>query len=892
MKHILLTGATGFLGKVVLSELLRRKEELQWASVTCLIRPRRTQNAQQRFAKEIKRSRCFAQSSALDWSKVSVVEGDLGFEGCGLKPEDVHLLRDQTTHVIHCAASIDFDLPIEKATLSNVTSALNMLELAKSCEALQHMVSVSTAYVNKPTKGSLPIDEKLVPLKKPASRLLDAIHDDPQKAETLIAENGYPNSYTFTKCLTEHLLVERKAQVPLSLVRPSIVSAALQHPVPAWIDSQAAFAAFVSLVGGGYMRALKGKPSNRLDIVPVDVVADRIINRTFEVDGLKRKNWAQNTVVLHAVAGPNNSERIDVCCKTVEEYFQKSPLDRQPKVVHLGPRGLLFRGWEALVHQLPSDALTWGARLTKDKKLARKAQLLKSRLLYTNQAFENFTHNEYHFTSSAPLSEAGFNRVAYIENVCRGVRTFLWRKNPKRVTLAGESHIHRENDLVWAGFKPKGNLAIRTFGYLLRKMARQGIKQLSFDEDSFREALAQVPPGHRLVVVPTHRSYTDFLVCSYLFFERPDLGVSIPYIAAAEEFSKIPVLGELFKHTHAFYIKRGQGKEDVGLSDMVNNLIEENQTLQFFIEGTRSRSRQFLKPRRGLMRALQNTGANFAVLPVSISYENLPEEDMLLQELRGNPKPKMQLSALLKWTTKLIRGDVHLGQIHAKCGAPCVLNKKSDVPTLANKVMAELQKNTVATEYHLRAFLMRHPQLNVSLADLKAAIQRRGGEVLSSTLQPKEGMRWEQELCLRYQWQHWFYGDVANAYPSNPALSHHLEQNQYHCVEGLGHPHASPELSGLLRVLMAPVVESYRVAAQLVAEGKSVLSPQEVVRQKDQVHLPFVENAFNYLVAERLLARDEEGRFTAGEETEKAQLLRDAFAMTEKPVWMMSRGEA
>ena len=892
MKHILLTGATGFLGKVVLAELLRRKEELEWDTITCLIRPRRTQNAQKRFTKEIKQSRCFSQQAALDWASVGAVEGDLGFEGCGLKSDDAHLLNQKITHVIHCAASIDFDLPIEKATLSNVTSALNMLEFAKSCTALLHMVSVSTAYVNKPTKGSLPIDEKLVPLKKPASRLLEAIHKDPQKAESLIAENGYPNSYTFTKCLTEHLLVERKAQVPLSLVRPSIVSAALQYPVPAWIDSQAAFAAFVSLVGGGYMRALKGKPNNRLDIVPVDVVADRIINRAFEVDGLKRNTWAQDTVVLHAVAGIKNSERIDVCCRTVEKYFQKSPLDKAPKVFHLGPKGMIFKGWEQAVHQWPADALSLGARLTKDKKLARKAQLLKSRLLYTNQAFENFTHNEYHFTSSAPLNETTFNRVNYIENVCRGVRTYLWRQSPKRVTLAGQSHTHRQQDLIWAGLKPKGNLAIRTFGYLLRKMARQGLKQLSFDEDSFREALAKVPPGHRLVVVPTHRSYTDFLVCSYLFFERPDLGVSIPYIAAAEEFSKIPILGEFFKQTHAFYIKRGQGKEDVGLTDMVNNLIEENQTLQFFIEGKRSRSRQFLKPRRGLMRALQNTGANFAILPVSISYENLPEEDMLLQELRGNPKPKMQLSSLLKWTAKLVRGDVQLGQIHAKCGEPCLLNKKTDVPTLANKVMAELQKNTVATDYHLRAFLTRHPQLNLSLADLKEAIRRRGGEVLSSTLQPKEDMRWEQELCLRYQWQHWFYGDVANSYPNNPALNHHLAQHQYHCVDDVILPTETTELSGLLRVLMAPVVESYRVTAQLVAEGKRVLSPQEVVRQKDQVHLPFVENAFSYLVSERLLAQDNEGRFTASEEIEKAQLLREAFAMIEKPVWMMSRGEA
>ena len=53
MAKILLTGATGFLGKVVLEELLRRREELGAEEIHCLIRPRRTQTAEKRFQKEI-----------------------------------------------------------------------------------------------------------------------------------------------------------------------------------------------------------------------------------------------------------------------------------------------------------------------------------------------------------------------------------------------------------------------------------------------------------------------------------------------------------------------------------------------------------------------------------------------------------------------------------------------------------------------------------------------------------------------------------------------------------------------------------------------------------------------------------------------------------------------
>ena len=84
--------------------------------------------------------------------------------------------------------------------------------------------------------------------------------------------------------------------------------------------------------------ALKGKPGNRLDIVPVDVVSERIVNRTFMTDGVNETNWTHNVAIVHAVAGYENSERIDVCCKTVERYFQKTPIANAPRVEQKRPR--------------------------------------------------------------------------------------------------------------------------------------------------------------------------------------------------------------------------------------------------------------------------------------------------------------------------------------------------------------------------------------------------------------------------------------------------------------------------------------------------------------------------------------------------------------------------
>ena len=893
MEQILLTGATGFLGKVVLEELLRRRDELSIEKIYCLIRPRRTQTADKRFQKEIKRSRCFDNHSTKSWDGIVSVEGDLTLDNCGLKDAEIKELSQNITHVIHCAASVEFDLPVEKAAKANISAALKTLDLAKRFKKLQHMVSVSTAYVNKPTEGRLPIEEKIVPLPRPASWLLKDIEESPRRAEAWIAECGYPNSYTFTKCLTEHLLVENKEHVSLSFVRPSIVSAAFKHPFPSWIDSQAAFAAFVSLVGGGFMRALKGKPGNRLDIVPVDVVSERIVNRTFMIDAVHSSNWTHNVAIVHAVAGYENSERIDVCCKTVERYFQKTPIANLPRVWHLGPKGLRFQVWETLLHKLPLKAGGIWSHLKNDKKVARKAKILNDRLQYTNRAFENFTHNEFRFSSSAPFNDPTFNRVSYIESVCRGVRSYLWRQNPKAVSVAGQKHVHKEKDLLWALKKPKGNIAIRTFGYLLRKMARQSVDNITFDEDSFREAMQNVPKGHRLVVVPTHRSYTDFLICSYLFFERPDLGISIPFIAAAEEFSHIPVLGEFFKKTQAFYIKRGQGREDVTLTEQINDLIHHRATLQFFIEGQRSRSRQFLSPRRGLLRALQKTGEKFAILPVSISYERRPEEADLLKELRGLPKPKMQLSRLLRWTYDLTQGHIRLGRVHAECGSPCLLTPQTDVPALAKDIMGQLQQHTVATDYHLNAFLSRYPELGLKLKDLKQAIVKRGGTVLSSTMMPVEKMGWEEEQCLRYQWQHWFHADIQRRFGTNPAVAHYLSENQYFDNSLDAKEEELNQGEAIAKKLVTPVVESYRAAAQMVFEGNKVLEARQMVRKKHQVHLPYIENALQYLCQEGYLSQDEKGRFLSVPKSKKAIEMRDAFKLDRKsPKWVMPQGDA
>ncbi len=178
MSHVLLTGVTGFLGKVVLADLLRRRAALGLDGVTVLIRNKKNKDGTvqapaRRFADTVATAQVFADLPSGWLERVTVVAGDLEQPGCGLSPDDRTRVLDTVTHVIHCAASIEFDLPIKDAAAANITSALGVLELARACPKLVSMVDTSTAYVTPWRDG--PIPEKLAHLPRPAEELYASI---------------------------------------------------------------------------------------------------------------------------------------------------------------------------------------------------------------------------------------------------------------------------------------------------------------------------------------------------------------------------------------------------------------------------------------------------------------------------------------------------------------------------------------------------------------------------------------------------------------------------------------------------------------------------------------------------------------------------------------------
>jgi hypothetical protein len=310
------------------------------------------------------------------------------------------------------------------------------------------------------------------------------------------------------------------------------------------------------------------------------------------------------------------------------------------------------------------------------------------------------------------------------------------------------------------------------------------------------------------VLVPTHRSYGDFLLWSYLFFTHPELGIRMPRIAATAEFGAIPVVGKVLEQCGAFYIRRGLGREDPELTRAIEQLVERGETLQFFIEGRRSRSGRFLPPRRGMLRALQATGREFTILPLSIAYDRVGEESALLGELRDGARRPMGLRRIAGWMRAAHRGELKLGRAHLACGRALELGPKTQIGRLTVEIMGELQANTAVFTGYLQSFLERHPQASFDLRWLRESIEARGGRVLESGTAHAR-VTADAERHMRFQWEHWFYQDALEVYEGHPAVSHHIGLNGFH----KGRSTRDPRAAELVRLLFEPVCQDYiRVA--------------------------------------------------------------------------------
>ena len=155
-----------------------------------------------------------------------------------------------------------------------------------------------------------------------------------------------------------------------------------------------------------------------------------------------------------------------------------------------------------------------------------------------------------------------------------------------------------------------------------------------------------------VIFCPNHRSYIDFLVLSCLMYY---MGVELPYICAGEDFASMPFVGNFLQEAGAFYMRRtfrGDNLYKAVFYEYVRYLCKDRQVMEFFIEGTRSRTNKMITPKYGFMSVCTRTYfdkdvEDITIIPVTLNYTRTLEGETFPGELRGASKVKESTSRVL-----------------------------------------------------------------------------------------------------------------------------------------------------------------------------------------------------------------------------------------------------
>ncbi len=211
---------------------------------------------------------------------------------------------------------------------------------------------------------------------------------------------------------------------------------------------------------------------------------------------------------------------------------------------------------------------------------------------------------------------------------------------------------------------------IELFCLLLTLVWARIYEGIELDEDGLERVRASGRDAP-VVVVPSHKSHIDYLIVSYLFYRN---GLVPPHIAAGSNLTFWP-MGPIFRLSGAFFLRRsfrGQAVYAACFRAYVRKLLRDGNWIEFFIEGTRSRTGKLLPPRYGLLRLIVEAVADgevddVAVAPVNFGYERMVEERAYRKELEGGEKRSEGVGDLLGATQVLIhkygRMRVQFGEV-------------------------------------------------------------------------------------------------------------------------------------------------------------------------------------------------------------------------------------
>ncbi len=385
-KRIAITGGTGFLGTALIERLLRC---VPGCELVLLIRPGKRSTVEQRAKREIFSNDAFnrlreahGKDGFADMvaTRVLPIAGDVGTDGLRLDDSGRAAIASCDV-VIHSAATVSFDSPLDSAVEVNLLGPSRIVATLRDLGVTPHLVSVSTCYVAGNRRGAapeIPVHESpffidvdwrhevdgarrarqdaeadsrrphaLGRFRKEAHTEIGAAGVPALAAKTeqrrsawvkdqmveagraRAASLGWPDAYAYTKALGERALLQNRGDVPVSIVRPSIIESSIFEPFPGWIRGFRMAEPVIISYGRGLLKEFPGVPEGTIDVIPVDLVVAALIE-------VAAGPVPEEPAITQVASGSVNPLRYRHLVDMVRAFFTEHPIydaEGQPIIV-------------------------------------------------------------------------------------------------------------------------------------------------------------------------------------------------------------------------------------------------------------------------------------------------------------------------------------------------------------------------------------------------------------------------------------------------------------------------------------------------------------------------------------------------------------------------------
>uniref|UniRef100_A0ACD6AMG7 Uncharacterized protein n=1 Tax=Avena sativa TaxID=4498 RepID=A0ACD6AMG7_AVESA len=304
-KSILITGSTGFLGKLLVEKILRVQPDVK--KLYLLVRAPDAASAEQRVLSKVIGMDLFnvlrekyglPGFQSFIQEKVIALAGDIDYENFGLDDCQADVLSKEIDIIINGAATTSFYERYDVALASNALGPRNACEFAKKCPNMKLLLHVSTAFVAGTQEGlllekafkngetlragySVDIEAELELVERVKSELRAAKGGSIEQLEKSTMKElglkrachfGWPNVYTFTKAIGEILLGQQRGNLPVVIIRPTMVTSTYQDPFAGWIEGAKTIDALIVAYDDQAFPCFIGDRNNIIDVIPADIV--------------------------------------------------------------------------------------------------------------------------------------------------------------------------------------------------------------------------------------------------------------------------------------------------------------------------------------------------------------------------------------------------------------------------------------------------------------------------------------------------------------------------------------------------------------------------------------------------------------------------------------------